>query len=190
MPELRVNIPDKLYKSLEKIALITGMSIESTVVDILRSTIYYLSQIDSYYSFRITGVDKAVNIITKGIDEGIVKLRSKHRENILKYVKSLGKLLAIIEEVYGKIPNKVVLNDLLRNNDIENIVKKHIGGGVKNVDKTLINLVNRIKPIAGVFKIKIISSNDESIELLFENPAYLENFVGIGSRVLRRRVRR
>lgn len=189
LPELRINIPDKLYKNLEKIALISGMSIESTIIDILKNTVYYIAQVDSYYSFRMSSIDKAVNQVIKSIEEGSVKIRSKHRENILKYINSLGKLLAIIEDIYGKIPDRVDLNKLIKHENIEVIVKKHIGGRVSSVDKTIYNLVNRIKPVASVFRIKI-NTSDNNIELVFENPAYLENFVGIGSRVYRRRVRR
>lgn len=188
MPEVRVNIPDRLYNSLEKLSMIMGTSVELTLVDLIKYSLEYVAAVDSHYHYKLTNVEKAVEQVMRGVEERAIRLRTKNRERIVSYVNALGKMLAIVKEVHDKIPPRVELGSLMKNPNIESIVKRHCIR-VESPEKTLRNLVRNIKPIAGAFKITIIDKGSD-VELVFENPAFLESFIGIGSRALRRKIRR
>lgn len=191
MPQ-SVNIPDRLYKSIEKLALIKGVTPDELVVSILNIVVEHIAaDIDAYYTRVYSRVeDEALNKLKKAIESGEVKLKTRVSEKLLKkHIRPLGRFLTLLSEIYGKIPFEVKISELKSNEKLPSLVYKHIGV-VKDPGVLIENYVlEKIRPVAPAFGIKIEEiSND--IVVSFSNPAYLESLVPLGSRVLRRRVRK
>lgn len=191
MPQA-VNLPDRLYRSIEKIALIKGVTPEELVVNILNIVVEHIAaDIDAYYARTYSRVEnEALNKLRKAIDERAVRLRTRAPEKLLrKYIYPLGRFLTILSEAYGKIPYEVRISDLKSREKFPNLVYKHVGR-VKDPAALIENYVlEKVKLVAPAFGIKI-ENKDNDIVVSFNNPAYLESLVPLGSRVLRRRVRK
>jgi hypothetical protein len=191
LPRITIDLPETLYKSLEKYALIKGTSLESVILDLLRRDLGFIGEVDSYYSYKHGQIDRAVEEAMKAISKRLVRIRIRDRDKLIeKYINPLGRFLAIIKELYGKIPEKLVVKEVIGDPRLKEILRKHIGAKIDDPGKTLINYIEKkIKPIAPAFKIRIEGDGVESI-IVFENPANLESYAGIGSRIMRRRIRR
>lgn len=190
MPKIIIELPESLYKSLEKYAMIRGVSIERVVIDELRRNIEYVRDIDSYYNFRSDAENEVFKIIMNAIEEKRVNIRVKERSKVLeKYVYPFGRFLAVIRELYGRIPAKISIRELKENPRLADAIKKHSGVKITDPAKWVDHHIVKIKRLSKIFKLSITGEGDDMI-ISFENPGYIEKFAGIGSRVMRRRIRR
>jgi len=187
-----VNLPERLYKSIEKVALIKGVTPEELVISILNLVIEHIAaDIDAYYTRIYSRAEsEALNRLKKAIKEKEINLKTKSPEKLLKkYIYPLGRLLTILSEAYGKIPFEVRISDLKNKEKLPYLVYKHVGRVKDPVSLIEKYILERVRPIAPAFGIKI-EEKDNDIVVSFNNPAYLESLVPLGSRVLRRRVRK
>lgn len=187
-----VNIPDRLYKSLEKLALIKGVTPDELVVNILNIIVDHIAtDIDAYYT-RVYGraEEEAIKRLKKAIENGEIRIKTRASEKMLrKYIYPLGRFLTILSEIYGKVPFEVKINELKSNEKLPSLVYRHVGRVKDPVALIEKYILEKIKPIAPAFGMKIEETND-GIVVSFNNPAYLESLVPLGSRILRRRVRK
>lgn len=191
MPQISLELPDRLYKSLEKIALIKGTTVEETVVEILRKELDYISNLDSHYSHIYSKVEKeALDKLNEAITNRVVRIKTRSPDVLLKnYVRPFCRFLTLIKEIYVKIPFSIKLSEIKNNSNLPSVIQKHVGV-VKDPAKYVEKIVyEKVVKIAPAFKIEVVREGDD-IVLKFNNPAYLEGFVGFGSKVLRRRVRK
>lgn len=189
--ELRIIIPEKLYKALEKLAVIRNTTINSVIIELIQSTITLLSEIDNYYKLKYEVViEELYDIINKSIDAGKIKVRNKDRESLLRnYIKPFAILVTVIKDVYGKIPNEVKLSELVSNERIiESLTKYYNNKKLLDPNKILYDKIKKIKKILELFKINVISDGNEII-LKIENPAFLERYYGLASRIMRRKLK-
>lgn len=191
MPQLSLEVPDKLYKSLEKIALIRGTTVEETVIEILRKELDYISSLDSHYSHVYSKVEReALDKLNEAIKGKLVKVRTRNPHLLLKnYIRPFCRFLTVIKEIYVKIPHSIKLSEIRNNPDLPQILYRHVGKVKDPVGYIDRMVYEKVKSIAPAFKIEVVEEGGEVV-LKFNNPAYLEGYVGYGSRVLRRRVKR
>ncbi|MEM0374440.1 MAG: hypothetical protein QXV69_07360 [Sulfolobaceae archaeon] len=188
--ELRIIVPEKLYRALEKLALIRNTTINSIVIELIQSTVTLLSEIDSYYKLKYeVVVEELYDMINKSIADGKIRVVKKDRENLLrKYIRPFAMLVTVIRDVYGRIPNEVKLSELVASEKVRESLAKYYYKKSMNPEKILYNKINEVKKILELFKVNVVSDGNE-IVLKIENPAFLERYYGLGSRIMRRKLK-
>ncbi|MEM1868878.1 MAG: hypothetical protein QXU90_02060 [Acidilobaceae archaeon] len=185
-----VELPYNIYRTIEKLAYIRGSTIENTIVELTKTLLGIVEDIDSHYSLKYSkALDHAYDLVLRAVKEGKVKLRKKDKAYIVEnYVKPLGVIATILVDLYGKIPKRVSKKDLeSRLNNLEDTISRIARRGLNPI-KYILNKIEKIKPIAPAFDIEIIES-EGNFELVFGNTALLENLYGVGTRPLRRRIK-
>ncbi|MEM1939263.1 MAG: hypothetical protein QXI24_05685 [Acidilobaceae archaeon] len=185
-----IELPYNIYRTIEKLAYIRGSTIENTIVELTKTLLGIVEDIDSHYSLKYSkALDHAYDLVLRAVKEGKVKLRKKDKAYIVEnYVKPLGVIATILVDLYGKIPKRVSKKDLeSRLNNLEDTISRIARRGLNPI-KYILNKIEKIKPIAPAFDIEIIES-EGNFELVFGNTALLENLYGVGTRPLRRRIK-
>ncbi|MEM2223577.1 MAG: hypothetical protein QXG64_03840 [Acidilobaceae archaeon] len=189
-----VELPYNIYRTIEKLAYIRGSTIENTIVELTKTLLGIVEDIDSHYSLKYSkALDHAYDLVLRAVKEGKVKLRKKDKAYnkayiVENYVKPLGVIATILVDLYGKIPKRVSKRDLeSRSNNLEDTISRIAMRGLNPI-KYILNKIEKIKPIAPAFDIEIIES-EGNFELVFGNTALLENLYGVGTRPLRRRIK-
>lgn len=188
---ITLELSPHIYKALEKLAYIRGSTVEYTIIELVKIFLGIVEDIDSHYTLKYSkAIDYSYDLIIKAMGEGRVKLRKKDKSFIAKnYIKPLGVIATILVDLYGRIPSSVSREDLeAKSSELTEVIARIARRGLKPIDYIL-SKIEKIKHIAPAFDIEILGSNN-NFELIFKNPALLEGLYGVGTRPLRRKLKK
>lgn len=189
--KITLELPYNTYKGIEKIAYMRGSSIENTILELLKINLGTIIDLDSNYKLRYSKVPHMFyENILKSVRRGEITIPRTDRDYVIKnYIEPLGILVTILIELYRRrIPVRVYTDELeKRIGELREIIERVAGPVEKPVDYVH-ELIKKIEPIAPAVDITIRESIGGGYELIFRNPAYLENLYGVGTKPLKRRL--
>lgn len=188
--KITLELPYNTYKAIEKIAYMRGSTIERIILELLKIDLGIIIDLDSNYKLRYIKVPQMFyENILKSVRRGEITIPRTDRDYVIKnYIEPLGILATILSELYGKIPGRVYTDELeKRIGELREIIERVAGPVEKPVDYVH-ELIEKIEPIAPAVDIIIRESIRGGYELIFRNPAYLENLYGVGTKPLKRRL--
>jgi len=192
-----MELPEPLFKSLEKIAYIKGTSVELVALDAIKAYMNIAKDIDDHYRFKFERVvEETKRLIETASSKGIVKVRRVKAESVAS---SLGKLVTLLKDAYGDMPREVIIERLKEPGELEKLSevlrkivgRRSVGGKELNPVDYILNRVEEVRSVARAFGIDIEGEGRGSIKAIrFNNINLLYMYYGYGTRFLKRRVGR
>jgi hypothetical protein len=188
-------LPEPLYKGLEKIAYIKGTSIELVTLNAIGVYMSIAKDIDDHYHFKFERVvEETRRLIEIAASKGLVKAGSVKAE---KVASSLGRLITLLKDAYGDIPREIVVEDLVKPGEFEKLSKalrkivgrSSVGGRELNPIAYIVNRIKEVEGVARAFGIDIVKEGGSIKAIRFNNTNLLSMYFGYNTRFLKRRVR-
>ncbi len=192
--QITVELPEPLFKSLEKLAYIKGTAVELIALEAIRLYVSIAEDIDAHYRFKYEHVvEETRRLIEAAVSKGLIK-REVDAE---KVASSLGKLVTLLKDTYGDIPRELAL-DKMSDEDLEKlsgtlrriIGRSRVGGRELNPINYILNRVKEVRSVAGVFGIDVVEKGGSIKAIRFNNINLLSMYYGYGTRFLRRKIKR
>lgn len=179
---------DKVYRDLEKLAYIKGTSVELVVVEAVNAYLSIARDIDAHYQFKYERVVEETRRILES-----AKVTNVKAENVAL---NLGKLVTLLKDTYGYIPREVNLGNLSPEErrklteTLGRIGRSKVGG--KEIDPVayIKNRVRDVRRAAQAFGIEVVEENGDIKIVRFNNVNLIAMYYGYGVRALKRRLGR
>lgn len=190
---IQLELPEQIYKALEKIAYIKGTSVELVALEAIRSYVGVAKDIDDHYRFKYEQVvEETRKLIEVALGKGLIKKRVEAE----RVASSLGKLVTLLRDAYGDIPRELVLEGM-SGEELERLSgalrrivgRSRVGGRELNPITYILGRIEEIRGVAKAFGIDIVEKEGSVKAIKFNNVNLLSMYYGYVARLLRRRIR-
>jgi hypothetical protein len=157
---IQLELPEQIYKALEKIAYIKGTSVELVALEAIRSYVGVAKDIDDHYRFKYEQVvEETRKLIEVALGKGLIKKRVEAE----RVASSLGKLVTLLRDAYGDIPRELVLEGM-SGEELERLSgalrrivgRSRVGGRELNPITYILGRIEEIRGVAKAFGIDIV----------------------------------
>lgn len=191
-----LDLVDKTYRDLEKIAYIKGTSVELVVLEAINWYLRVARDIDDHYRLKYERVvEETRKLLEEGLKRGLIKSRGAlESKRVAAIASSLGKLVTLLVDAYGHIPRELHLESLGESDlsRLRSSLSKLVPGAPeRGLDPVtyIRNRVREVESVAAALGIEVIAEGGNVKALRFNNVNLLSMYYGYGTRFLKRKLR-